>query len=518
MGDYLHYLTLPNLLDGAWVAIQIGTISLDLATVSGYLLALTRESRLPRPVRWLAITYIWIVRGTPILMQLLIWYNVLPLIGIHFNSYWTAIIGLSVCYSAYICESVRGGLLGVQQGQREAALSLGFNPLHLTRLIVLPQATRIALPSLANFAILMMKDTSLTSVIAVSELTLRSNSIVAQNLDFVPVFAASTTIYLVLTSALTFLQSRAERSMSTDARQARFAAKAKREYDPSKSMYDHDVSVLAKFTHNRQDRGPHEYPVELQNVSKHFHGIPAVDDVSLKFGNGQTTCILGPSGSGKSTLLRMINHLEAIDDDGGSIIVNGEMVGYERRPDGQRKRLRSSFSLAAQRRRCGTGMVFQRFHLFENWSVLDNIALAPWRVQGHDRRAARADAAALLDGLGMGHLASRVPERLSGGEQQRVAILRVLAFRPDVLLFDEPTSALDPERVGEVLSVMEILSKAGATMIVVTHEIEFAKRCADRVVFMDGGKIIEEGSPHILVSPASERARDFVGAIGGSLA
>ena len=220
---------------------------------------------------------------------------------------------------------------------------------------------------------------------------------------------------------------------------------------------------------------------------------------------GQVVCLLGPSGSGKSTFLRCINHLEQID--AGMIRVAGETVGY-REKDGKLYELREK-EVAAQRRK--VGMVFQRFNLFPHMTALENVMEAPVQVAGRSRSQTREQAMALLGQVGLAEKAATYPAQLSGGQQQRVAIARALAMEPEVMLFDEPTSALDPELVGDVLDVMRRLAESGMTMIVVTHEIGFAREVGDVAVFMDGGVVVEAGDPaQVLGDPREERTRSFL--------
>ena len=220
---------------------------------------------------------------------------------------------------------------------------------------------------------------------------------------------------------------------------------------------------------------------------------------------GEVVCLLGPSGSGKTTFLRCINQLESID--GGRIWVDGDLMGYDDR--GGTLHHLTDKQIAAQRR--GIGMVFQRFNLFPHKTALENIMEAPIQVKGEKKAAVRERAMALLDQVGLKDKPSAYPSQLSGGQQQRVAIARALAMQPKLMLFDEPTSALDPELVGEVLKVMRELAKDGMTMIVVTHEMSFAREVADRVVFMDAGVVVEEGPPNEVISnPQHERTRSFL--------
>lgn len=242
--------------------------------------------------------------------------------------------------------------------------------------------------------------------------------------------------------------------------------------------------------------------VEIKNLSKSFDGVEVLRDIELTVNKGEVVSVLGSSGSGKSTMLRCINWLE--EPDRGTIRIAGQRIGL----DDQGKRM-SNRDLAGLRAK--TGMVFQSFNLWPHLNVLQNVMEAPMQVKKMRKDEALAIAQALLEKVGMEHKADAFPYTLSGGQKQRVAIARALAMSPEVILFDEPTSALDPERVGEVLSVMKNLSAEGYTMIVVTHEMEFARAVSDQVVFLEKGKIIEKSAPEKFFSnPETERVRRFL--------
>ena len=245
--------------------------------------------------------------------------------------------------------------------------------------------------------------------------------------------------------------------------------------------------------------------VHAVNVMKAFHGTEVLRGIDLDVRKGQVVCLLGPSGSGKTTFLRCINQLETID--GGRIWVDGDLMGYEDRA-GTLHRLTNK-AIAAQRREIG--MVFQRFNLFPHKTAIENIMEAPIQVKGEGKEQARERAIALLERVGLADKPSAYPAQLSGGQQQRVAIARALAMQPKLMLFDEPTSALDPELVGEVLAVMRELANEGMTMIVVTHEMSFAREVADHVVFMDGGVVVEQGEPtSVINNPQHNRTKSFL--------
>jgi polar amino acid transport system ATP-binding protein len=245
--------------------------------------------------------------------------------------------------------------------------------------------------------------------------------------------------------------------------------------------------------------------VRAEGVHKRFGRLEVLRGVSLEVGRGEVMCIIGPSGSGKSTFLRTINHLEQINS--GRLWVDGELVGYRER-GGKLHELRDR---EIAKHRTEIGMVFQRFNLFPHKTALENVIEAPRMVRGVPKARAVADATALLERVGLSDKLASYPAQLSGGQQQRVAIARALAMAPKLMLFDEPTSALDPELVGDVLDVMRGLAADGMTMIVVTHEIGFAREVADKLVFMDGGVIVESGDPRaVLANPQHERTRSFL--------
>ena len=238
--------------------------------------------------------------------------------------------------------------------------------------------------------------------------------------------------------------------------------------------------------------------IELQHIEKHFGDLHVLKDINLSVHKGEVVVIIGPSGSGKSTLCRTINRLETIDS--GEIIIDGVTMPEEGK------------KLAKVRSQ--VGMVFQQFNLFAHKTILENVTIGPMDVLHTHRKEAREEAMRLLKRVGVDSQAFKVPAQLSGGQQQRVAIARALAMHPKAILFDEPTSALDPEMIGEVLAVMTELAKDGMTMVVVTHEMNFARQVADRVIFMDGGVILEEGRPEeFFTHPKTQRAQDFLNAI-----
>ncbi|MGH3654571.1 amino acid ABC transporter ATP-binding protein [Glutamicibacter sp.] len=236
--------------------------------------------------------------------------------------------------------------------------------------------------------------------------------------------------------------------------------------------------------------------VQLTGVNKHYGALHVLNDINLEVTKGEVVVILGPSGSGKSTLCRAINRLETIDE--GTIKIDGKTLPDEGK--------------ALANLRADVGMVFQSFNLFAHKSILENVTLGPMKVKGMKKDEAKKLAMQLLERVGVANQAGKLPAQLSGGQQQRVAIARALAMRPKVMLFDEPTSALDPEMINEVLDTMVGLAKEGMTMLVVTHEMGFARKAADRVIFMADGQIVEQATPEeFFTNPKSDRAKDFLG-------
>jgi polar amino acid transport system permease protein len=519
--DFFSYVVSPFLLRGALLAIEISALSLTFGLVLGLGLALMRLSR-HAALRGPAWCYIWFVRGTPLLLQLVFIYDVLPAIGIKLDTFTTAVIGFSLNEAAFGAEIIRGGILSVSRNQGIAAAALGMPPLMTLRRIILPQAMRAILPGIGNQAISMIKGTSIASVIFVNELTFRAEQIVGQNFRFFTVFSAAALIYLAMTSCVAVGQIAAERRFDflrergSGAAGWFVAAFGRRRRSPPKPAAASEAparparperlpALIGEICREIIGEDVSRPMIVCRNVQKSYGGREVLKSIDLTVNRGEVVVIMGPSGSGKSTLLRMVNHLEPVD--WGEITIDGKHVGYERVPGG----LRPVRRLAQARAEARIGMVFQQFNLFEHLTALENLIEAPIRVYRREAAEARAIALRLLAGVGLASHVDHLPHRLSGGQQQRVAIARALAISPRVMLFDEPTSALDPELVGEVLAVIRGLAEAGMTMIIVTHEVRFARDVADRIVFIDDGVIVEEGAPkQVLDQPAQERTRRFL--------
>ena len=510
-----------------------------LATIAGSLLgtclALARVSKSPL-LSGLSWSYIWLLRSVPLIVLLLILNNLgylyesvrltnplngeilvnYPMVSL-LTPFLAAFIGLTLNQSAFFAEIVRGGILSVDNGQHEAAASLGLSKKRQVLRIVLPQAMRTILPTGFNEIIGLAKGTSMVYVLALPELFYTVQVIYRRNLEVIPLLMVATVWYLVIMTVLSIVQYyiesiyakgavrnpselaflRIERGLGNLARHFPFfktpsAAKDKlTSSDQIEDLAEGEVPSLDECQHPAFGNlySGEGAEVNVHNVSKYFGSNKVLDNVSLRVPAGSVTVILGPSGSGKSTLLRTINHLERVDS--GFIDVDGELIGYRR----EQNTLYELKEKDILKQRAEIAMVFQNFNLFPHLTVLENIIEAPTQVKHTPYKTAVQEALDLLERVGLKDKAGVYPRQLSGGQQQRVAIARALALRPKVLLFDEPTSALDPELVGEVLDVIKELARSGSTLIVVTHEIGFARDVADTIVFMEHGKINEIGTP-----------------------
>ncbi|MEI6201122.1 MAG: amino acid ABC transporter permease/ATP-binding protein [Enhydrobacter sp.] len=496
--ETLSYSVSGFLLQGALAALEIAVIAIAAGVVLGLGLALMRLSTF-KPASAFAWFYIWFMRGTPVLLQLVFLYDALPPMGLKLDSFTTAVLGFTLNEAAFCAEIIRGGIISVDRRQTVAAAALGMARFLTLRRIILPQAMRAILPALANQSISVIKGTAVASVIFVNELTFRSQQIVGQNFKFFTVFAAAGLIYLVMTSAVAALQRYLEQRFNPEIERKRVATPVP---DEEPEAMDWRTLIDAKAPTAGQDSAF----VVCRDVHKSYGPREILRGIDLSVGRGEVVVIMGPSGSGKSTLLRLINHLEHVD--GGEIVVDGKHVGYESHTDGRLEPVRN---LAKARADARIGMVFQSFNLFEHLSALENVVEAPVQVYGQTEAEARSRGVRLLSAVGLGRHIDHLPHRLSGGQQQRVAIARALAVSPKLMLFDEPTSALDPELVGEVLTAIRHMAEAGMTMIVVTHEVRFAREVADRIVFMDEGQIVEQGTPEeVLDRPRQERTQRFL--------
>jgi len=497
-----------------------------LATVTGVIagtfLALARLSH-SLIVSALVWGYTWFVRSVPLLVLLLILNNLgylyesvrlsLPFAGAVLFEYplaelitpfTAAFLGLSLNQSAYFAEIIRSGILAVDTGQREAAAALGLPRRRQIFRIILPQAMRSILPTGFNETISLAKGTSVLYIIALPELFYTVQVIYRRNLEVIPLLVVATVWYLIIMTVLSVVQIYIERYYARGALKNPASLPFESFFRRFRSLSAPETMI--KNTPQNAEIAAWGAAVHIRGISKRFGSLQVLDDINLTIPAGRVTAILGPSGSGKSTLLRIINHLERQDE--GFVFVDNALVGYRQ----QGEVLYELKEKDILKSRADIAMVFQNFNLFPHMNVLENIIEAPLHVRGVGRKEAEQLAIELLARVGLADKLQVYPRQLSGGQQQRVAIARALALRPQVLLFDEPTSALDPELVGAVLEVIRELAHTGTTLLIVTHEIGFAREVADEIIFMEGGRIVETGHPDILFSqPKHSRTREFLG-------
>ncbi|WP_081067099.1 amino acid ABC transporter permease/ATP-binding protein [Burkholderia multivorans] len=516
----------PPVLSGLARTLVLTLLGAVFGFALGALVAFARLSR-SRLLSASAWTFVWLFRSIPLIVLLLILNNLGYLyehvrLGVPFTDivwfdtpttdlispFAAAVLGLTLNHAAFSAEVIRGGILSVDQGQLEAAAALGLPHGRQTARIVLPQAMRAILPTAFNDLIVLAKGTSMVYVLAMPELFYTVQVIYRRNLEVIPLLMVATVWYLIILTVLSAIQVQVERH---------YARGALRNPPPSAltfvlaragALWRRVVARRSAPAAGASDDAVVPQlggEVTVHRVSKRFGTQRVLDDVSFVAPRGSVTVIVGPSGSGKSTLLRTINHLERVDD--GIIDIDGELIGYRRDGDV----LHELKERDVLKRRSAVGMVFQTFNLFPHLTVLENLIEAPLALGTATREAAERTARALLARVGLADKADAYPRQLSGGQQQRVAIARALALRPKVLLFDEPTSALDPELVNEVLDVIKELARSGTTLVIVTHEIGFAREVADNVLFMERGRIVEAGPPAVVLdAPAHPRTRAFL--------
>lgn len=486
----------PAFWQASLTVVELATLSWVLSTVLGMLVALGRQSRIKPLAVGLAV-YVWFFRSLPLLVLLIFVFNapiVFPQLGAVVGSPFVAgLIALVLSETAYISEIHRGGIMAVATGQGEAARALGLSWRSVQVQVVIPQALRVALPALGNELVTIVKLTSLVSAISLTELLLVGQRLYTQNFKVLETLLVVGLFYVLLVSVFDVSLRTLERRLDVTKR---------------RSAVISNIPETVQITTHRVKRNPpsNEVIVSALGVTKSFGPTQILRGVDLEIHRGEVTAIIGPSGSGKTTLLRTLNAMELID--GGTVALHGKPVGYRKSRDGEYRPAKDA-EIAAQRQR--VGMVFQQFNLFPHKTVLENVIFAILELHRMNRAQAREQGRSLLNKVGMGDHEAKYPYQLSGGQQQRVAIARSLALSPEVVLFDEPTSALDPELVDEVLKVMTELANEGLTMVIVTHEMRFAERVADRVVFMDAGKIREQGpARQFFADPQHPRARTFL--------
>lgn len=480
--------------------VELSVLSWLAGLVLGFLMASARLSG-PAWLKSISQVYIWLFRSVPLLVLVVFVYNLPQLFpgtgAILGNAFVAGLIATVLVETAYMAEIHRGGLLSVAKGQHEAGHALGFGYVGIQRMVVIPQALRIALPSLINEFITIVKQTSLVSVISLPELLMTGQRLYAENFLVMETLAAVAVYYVLIVSVFSLLFQLVERRVNVQAKTPQTLA------DEQLAALREQAQPLAL----RQPAIQHGSPDALlmKDIHKAWGQHEVLKGVELGVAPGEVVSVIGPSGSGKTTLIRTINGLESLDK--GEVVLFGEgfiQAGNARNRKAEQQGIRR------------IGMVFQGFNLFPHYTILQNVMLAQrYHHQPEKETVRRAQALWLLDKVGLLAHVDKYPHQLSGGQQQRVAIARALALSPDIMLFDEPTSALDPERVGEVLKVISELAREGMTMVIVTHEMDFALAISDRVILMNQGNIQADATPaHIRCgehSPALQRIRQFMG-------
>jgi polar amino acid transport system permease protein len=493
---FFSLFSLPSFWQACVTVIQLSALAWFIGMLLGFVLASAKLSSAAW-IRTPAAIYIWFFRSIPLLVLVVFVYNLpqlFPVTGsVLSNPFYSGLFALVVTEAAYMAEIHRGGLISVAKGQKEAGRALGIGLLGLQRLIVIPQAFRISLPTLINEYITVVKLTSLISVISLTELLTVGQRLYAQNFLVMETLAAVAVYYVLIVSLFGWLLQRLEQHLDLNLRKPQTL----------------DESTVARFQQQTRQQasrveahpGAGSAPaLQLRNLHKCYGDHQVLKGIDLSVNSGQVISIIGPSGSGKTSLIRTINGLERIDQGeivlfGNSFINAGDNLNNAQVRDGVRQ----------------IGMVFQNFNLFPHRSILDNVTLAP-RYHGTKRSLSEQHAYRLLDKVGLLAHAHKYPHQLSGGQQQRVAIARALAMEPAIMLFDEPTSALDPELVGDVLNVIRDLAREGMTLLIVTHEMDFAMSISDRVIFMENGHVQLDASPRAIREDADgERVRRFMG-------
>ena len=469
------------IVSGLGVTVVISLCSALIGSALGFGLCMVRRSRL-KAASLLSGAFIRLIQGIPTLVLLMVLYYIV-FASARLSGVVIAILAFSINFGVYVSEMIRTGIDAVDPGQWEAAAALGFGRAKTFVKVIAPQAARHILPVYKGELISMVKMTSVVGYIAVEDLTKATDLIRSRTFEaFFPLIVTAV-IYFLLAWALTGLLRLVE--LRIDPKRRPRALKDMEE------MGGEDLSAPASAP---QREG--ETVISVAHLKKAYPNVTPLKDVNAEIRQGDVISIIGPSGTGKSTLLRCLNRLEEPTE--GQIRVLGQTITGA----GARE-------LSAVRRRMG--MVFQSFHLFPHLTVMENVMLAPVELRGLSRHEAYRRGMELLQSVGLAEKALNYPDELSGGQKQRVAIARTLAMEPDIVLFDEPTSALDPTMVGEVLSVIRNLASQGLTMLIVTHEMKFARDVSTRVFYMDQGVIYEEGGPEqIFEHPMTDRCRAFV--------
>ncbi len=486
---FFNELINPNFAKASGTVISLSGLAWLSALVFGLLLALGNRSKRLVLVKITAF-YIWLFRSLPLLVLLIYIYS-LPRFWqassvVLSNPFWAGLIALILSESAYMAEIHRGALQAISKDQIDAGRALGLRYWSIQAKIVFPQALRIALPPLTNQFVTIIKLTSLVSVISLTEILLVGQQLYTRNFLVIETLTIVAIYYVAIVTIVTWLIKRFEVSLDVTKR----SNIATIEANEFKSISNKENNLLSTSK-------PSKYVLELQHLSKNYGNTKVLKDINLDVNWGDVISIIGPSGSGKTTLIRTINGLSDLDEGTikfeGIPFINGGQIHDKQ----------------FYNRIVHLGMVFQNYNLFPHKTVLDNLLLAP-EYHGKDLAITKQLALALLDKVGMLDHAYKYPHQLSGGQQQRVAIARALVMEPSIMLFDEPTSALDPELVNEVLQVIAQLAAEGMTMLIVTHEMSFAFKVSNRILFMEEGQIIHDDAPNVLKNSDDKRLQQFL--------
>ncbi len=469
-------------LSGLGVTFIISIFSALFGTALGFALCLIRRSR-SRIASTITAVFIRFIQGIPVLVLLMVLFYVV-FAGMALDGIIVAIIGFSINFAVYVSEMIRTGINAIDVGQWEAASAIGFGKVKTFTKIIAPQAARHILPVYKGEFISMVKMTSVVGYIAVQDLTKVSDIIRSRTFEaFFPLIVTAI-IYFLLAWVITLLLGILEKRIDPKRRSRKLKG------------VNMNVSIKPEAITEQTVKQQEKPVITVSHLKKAYSNITPLKDVNTEIYNGEVISIIGPSGTGKSTFLRCLNRLET--PTAGKI----QVLGCE---------ITSSKSAELNYVRRRMGMVFQSFNLFSHLTVVENIMLGPVELLGCSRQQAYEHAMTLLGSVGLAEKALNYPDELSGGQKQRVAIARTLGMKPEIVLFDEPTSALDPTMVSEVLSVIRNLAGQGLTMLIVTHEMKFAKDVSTRVFYMDKGIIYEQGSPkQIFDSPQTDLCRAFV--------
>ena len=479
-----------------WTVIKLSLLTWAFSIVLGFILALAKQS--PRKLfNAPARLYIWLFRSMPLLVLLIFVYNMpqaLPAFAPVLNDpFWAGLLAMVLSEAAYIAEIHRGGLLSIPKGQSEAARALGLRYAGTQWRVVIPQALRVALPALANEYIAIVKLSSLVSVISLTEILMVGQRLYSQNFLVMETMAAVAFYYILIVTVFDFLLKRLETWLDVTQR------KTTRPVDEEMQQ----MATARRPAMARSVSVAQEPALQASKLHKAYNNVEVLGAVSLQIQPGEVVSVIGPSGSGKTTLIRLLNGLEQIDN--GEIKINGQPFIHLNRQGQQKPRFMEN-----SEHRQNIGMVFQSFNLFPHLTVFGNLLLAPRYHHLASEGELKQHACELLHKVGMLEHAWKYPHQLSGGQQQRVAIARALMMRPQIMLFDEPTSALDPEKVNEVLQVIESLAHEGITMVIVTHEMNFAFKVSDRIVFMEKGRVVCDDTPQAMRDGQHPRVDAFL--------